>query len=164
MAKIDFSTSDKYGRVLGYWETRILDDAALKRVVRRGAAIIADALRMAIDALREREKGSNAAGVTKREKELLTKHFGITPIKRDRDGFLHAKIGWDGYSGSRTKQHPQGVPIPLVARVIESGTSWREKLPFVRKTVKKYELPAIEEMQKALDEELEDIFNFEGRT
>lgn len=164
MAKIDFSTSDKYGRVLDYWETRMLDDAALKRVVCRGAAIIADALRVAIDALRERGKGTNTAGVTKREKELLTKHFGVTPIKRDRDGFLHAKIGWDGYSGSKTKQHPQGVPIPLLVRVIDSGTSWRKKLPFVRKTVKKYEQAAVEEMQKALDEELEDIFNFEGRT
>lgn len=164
MAKIDFTALEKYGRVLGYWETRMLDDSALKRVVRRGAAIIADALRGAIEALREREKGASTAGITRREKELLTKHFGVTPIKRDRDGFLHAKIGWDGYSGNKTKQHPQGVPVPLLARVIDSGTSWRKKLPFIRKTVKKYEQAAVEEMQKALDEELEDIFNFEGRT
>ena len=165
MAKISFHGCDKFGSVLGYWETRMLDDNALKRVVRRGAAVIADALRVAINQLPTREKGDGSStGITKKEREHLVKHFGVTPIRRDRDGFLHAKIGWDGYVGRPQKGFPRGFPVPMMARAIESGTSWRDKIPFVRNAVKKYKPLAVEEMQKALDEETADIFNFEGRT
>lgn len=165
MAKISFSESDHFGSVLGYWETRMLDDNALKRVVRRGAAVIADALRVAINQLPTREKGDRSStGITKQEKEHLSKHFGVTPIKRDRDGFLHTKIGWDGYTSRPRKGFPNGFPVPMMVRTIESGTSWRDKIPFIRKTVNKHKMATIEEMQKALDEELDDIFNFEGRT
>lgn len=189
MAKISFDYTEKFGRVLGYWETRMLDDNALKRVVKRGTAIIADALRYAVENLpvavyqrgtKERNvslqqgyetciptlRGATTlrGGVTKREKKLMLKHFGVTPIKRDRDGFLHAKIGWDGYTTHPKKGFPKGFPVPFMVAIIESGTSRRSKIPFIRKTVKKYESAAVEEMQKALDEELDDIFNFEGRT
>lgn len=165
MAKISFNGCDRFGNVLGYWETRMLDDNALKRVVRRGAAVIADAVRLSMSLIPVREKGdASSAGITKQEREHLIKHFGVTPIKRDRDGFLHAKIGWDGYVGRPQKGFTRGFPMPMMARTIESGTSWRDKIPFVRNAVKKYKNLAIDEMQRALDEELADIFNFEGRT
>lgn len=165
MAKITFNHTDKFGQCLGYWETRMLSDDALKRVVRRGAAVIADALRVSLSLIPVRKKGDGRTdGITKQERELLTKHFGVTPIKRDRDGFLHAKIGWDGYTSRARKGYPKGFPVPFLAATIERGASWRDKIPFIRNAVKKYEPLAIEEMRKALDEELADIFNFEGRT
>lgn len=186
MAKIDFSMGDKYGRALGYWEARMLDDNALKRIVKRGAGFIADALRQAMKELptslektiwrvrkipgtytqRMRiEKGlvTVKASVTEREKELMQEHFGITPIKRDKDGFLHAKLGWDGYTTHAKRGFPKGFPVQFMVAGIESGTSYRARIPFIRRTLIKYEQAAVEEMQKALDEELEDIFNFEGR-
>lgn len=164
MAKISFTGCDRFGNVLGYWETRMLDDNALKRVVRRGAAVIADAVRLSMALIPGRNKGDpDTAGITKQEREHLEKHFGVTPIKRDRDGYLHAKVGWDGYVGRTQKGFPRGFPVPMMVRTIESGTSWRDKIPFIRNAVKKYKPLAVEEMQKALDEELDDIFNFEGR-
>lgn len=165
MAKISFNHTDKFGQVLGYWETRMLNDEALKRIVRRGAAVIADAVRLSLSMIPVRKKGDGRTdGITSQERELLTKHFGVTPIKRDRDGFLHAKIGWDGYTSRTRKGYPKGFPVPFLAATIERGASWRDKIPFIRNAVKKYKPLAIEEMQKALDEELADIFNFEGRT
>ena len=168
MAKISFRDSAKYGMVLGYFETRFLQDDALVRVTRRGAAVIADAVRSAMEKLPTYVPGgkrvSSRGGLTAREKELLQKHFGLTPIKRDRDGFLHTKIGWDGYANNKTKKFPKGYPVIMIARTVESGSSWRKKIPFVRPVVKAKEKEAIDEMQRALDEELADIFNFEGRT
>lgn len=171
MAKISFSSSNKYGTVLGYFEYQMLDDHALRRVVRRGAAVVADAVRQAMDTLPTRKRGSEfhasltfAEGLTQREKNLLQKHFGVSPIKRDRDGFLHAKIGWDGYAGHGKRGFPHGFPVVMIARMVESGTSWRVKLPFVRPVVNRVRKAAVAEMQKAMDEELDDIFNFEGRT
>lgn len=168
MAKISFRDSAKYGMVLGYFETRFLQDDALERVTKRGAAIVADAVRAAMEQLPTfsagGKKGSVRKGLTQREKDLLQKHFGLTPIKRDKDGFLHTKLGWDGYADNKTKKFPRGYPVIMIARNVESGTSWRQKVPFVRPIVKKKEKEAVEEMQRALDEELADIFNFEGRT
>jgi hypothetical protein len=143
----------------------MLDGNALDRVVKRGAAVIADAVRLSLSMIPVRKKGDGRTdGITSKERELLTKHFGVTPIKRDRDGFLHAKIGWDGYTSRARKGYPKGFPVPFLAATIERGASWRDKIPFIRNAVKQYKTLAVEEMQKALDEELEDIFNFEGRT
>lgn len=190
MAKITFNHTEKFGHVLGYWETRFLDDEALKRVVVPGAKIIADALRTAIEGFQTYKmqkkayrKGKMSAaegndpvwldtsgttsirsGITEKEKKIMLKHFGVAPIKRDRDGFLHTKIGWNGYASRPRKGFPKGFPVPYMVRTIESGASWRKKQPFIRKAVRKHEKAAIEAMQKALDEELDDIFNFEGRT
>lgn len=165
MAKITFNHTEKFGQCLGYWETRMLDGNALERVVRRGAAVIADAVRLSLSLIPSRKKGDGRTdGITAEERKLLGKHFGVTPIKRDRDGFLHAKIGWDGYTSRARKGYPSGFPVPFLAATIERGASWRSKIPFIRNAVKKYKPLAVEEMQKALDEETADIFNFEGRT
>lgn len=168
MANIAFGNAEKYGYTLAYWETRMLQEEALERVVAKGGAVAADAIRQEIDSLPEEAfrhlgEGESFRGVPKAEKRDLQDHFGLTKIKRDKDGFLHTKAGFHGYGWRKTKKYPKGMPIPWLARTINSGTSFRAKNPFVTRAVRKAMKPAIAAMQAALDEELADIFNFNNR-
>ena len=54
-----------------------------------------------------------------------------------------------------TKQYPKGLPNQLLARAIESGSSVRQKKPFVRPAVTATKKQAIAEMEKIIDEEVE---------
>lgn len=168
MANIAFRNMEKYAHTLGYFETRMLQEDALERVVAKGAAVAADAIRREIDSLPEEpfrhlKEGEAFQGVPKAEKRDLQEHFGLTPIKRDKDGFLHTKAGFHGYGWRKTKKYPNGVPVPLIARSVNSGTSWRAKNPFVTRAVRRAMKPAVAAMQAALDTELADIFNFDNR-
>lgn len=85
-------------------------------------------------------------GATKLEKEGLLKEgkktgFGLAPIRMDdgkKGGYLNTKAGMNGYNEHKTAKWPQGHPNMMVARAIESGTSFRAKCPFIAPTVRKY--------------------------
>ena len=53
--------------------------------------------------------------------------MGISPIKHDGD-YINAKVGFDGYGSIPTKKYPKGVPNQLVARSVNSGTSFLKKI------------------------------------
>ena len=59
--------------------------------------------------------------------------------KTPTDDGINVHIGFYGYDTSkRTKAHPNGVPIPLIAMAREYGTSSGEKKkPFLRKSFQK---------------------------
>ena len=73
--------------------------------------------------------------------------FGVTPIDRDANGNFNAKIGFDGYDS-------KGVANQLKARVIESGTSKKQKHPFVRPAVNATKKQAVTRMGEVIDEEI----------
>ena len=77
--------------------------------------------------------GKKRAVVTKREKEALLNHIGISKIETI-GGKTTVAIGFNGYTDYTTKKYPSGVPIPLIARSIESGSSVRQKNAFLRRT------------------------------
>jgi len=62
----------------------------------------------------------------------LQKSLGIAKMRND-NSFRNVKIGFDGYNTLKTKRWPNGQPNMMVARSIESGTSWMQKQPFMRK-------------------------------
>ena len=66
--------------------------------------------------------------ITKAQKWGLVHSFGIASL-RNEGGFIHVKIGFDGYNEVKTKTFPNGQPNALIARSIESGSSTREKTP-----------------------------------
>lgn len=80
----------------------------------------------------------------------LDRTLGITPIDLDRNGYLNAKIGWDGYDKN-------GVPNQLKARVMESGSSTIKPRPFVAPAVKATKKAAEEAMNRVINEEIEKI-------
>lgn len=85
--------------------------------------------------------------------------FGVTKISMDQKGFYNRKIGFDGYNQVVTRAYPKGQPNQLIARVVESGSSYMDKMPFVRPAVRRTKNAAIERMQQVIDEEIGNIMD-----
>lgn len=119
-----------------------------------GAAILADELRKNIEALPERprsgKKGEMLKGATKEQKQALLSHMGITKML-NKDGTYDLKIGFQGYDDDITPSYPQGHPVSMIARAIESGTSFLQKTPFITATAKNAKGPAEEAMKKEIE-------------
>ena len=162
MAKIAFQGGDEFGERLNKLcntDTR----GIVTRAVAKGAGIVADAIRVAIDALPTQkaihlQKGAKLTAVQEHEMEDIKASFGITPVKTDKNGFTHAKVGFDGYGSKPTKKYPKGVPNQLVAASIERGSSVRQKHPFVRPAVNKTRAEAINAMDESIDADIQAIF------
>lgn len=155
MASITFKGFEKYGTVITqlYKETPKI----LGRVTYEGAGIIADEIRKGITSLPIVEGFGTAenplpGGVTKTQKLGLLDGFGISGLQDD-NGFVNVKLGFDEYNGTRTKTYPQGQPNALVARGVESGTSWKQKHPFVR--------PAVTRARKKAEEKMAEVLGYE---
>lgn len=68
----------------------------------------------------------------------------------------NVKIGFDGYNNIRSKRWPQGQPNQMVARAIESGTSWMSKT-VCRQGGEPGEKQALAAMQKRAESEINKI-------
>ena len=78
-------------------------------------------------------------------------------MQKDNDGMYNVKIGFDGYNNIRSKRWPQGQPNQMVARAIESGTSWMSKNRFVGKAVSRVKKQTLAAMQKRAESEINKI-------
>lgn len=95
-------------------------------------------------------------GVTKDEKEDMIDGFGISPMQKLNDDH-NVKIGFSGYSQRRSsKKYSKGIPIPLIARSIISGTSFRVKNDFVRRAVNRIRKKSIEKMDNVINEKIKE--------
>ena len=72
------------------------------------------------------------------------------------DSFLR-EIGFDGYNDIQSKRWPNGQPNQMVARAIESGTTWMHKNRFVARAVAKTKKQAVEAMRKRAEAEIKQI-------
>lgn len=75
--------------------------------------------------------------------ETLLKGLKITKVyNTPSDDGINVHIGFYGYNtDKKTKAHPKGVPIPLIAMAREYGTSSGEdKKPFLRKSFAKKDI------------------------
>lgn len=159
MAKITFKGLEEYEHVIQtiYRDTPDM----LGRVTYEGARVVADEIRKGIESLPIVKGYGTAAeplpgGVTKAQKEGLLEGFGISGMQDD-GGFVNVKLGFDGYNSTKTQKYPQGQPNQMVARGVESGTSWKQKLPFVRLAIIRARKRAAAEMAKTLDKLIADI-------
>lgn len=133
--------------------TAILDNSTetAGRMVYQGAGIVADELKRRIQQIPERSgEGSRQRGITDIERAGLNDSLGISRIRND-EGFYNEKIGFDGYNNFVTKKYPKGHPNSMVARTIESGTSWLQKTPFIAPAVSASRGRAEEAMEKIFD-------------
>lgn len=126
--------------------------AVAKMAVYDGARVMADEIRREINALpvdKERylRGGQKYAVITRRDKKDLAAHLGITKIQRSAEG-TRAVIGFAGYGSKRTKKYRNGLPMALLARSLQKGTSVREKSPFIDRAVARGTEPAIAAMIK----------------
>ena len=87
------------------------------------------------------------------EKEGLIEGFGISPMRNDQ-GYVNVKLGFDGYNSVKTKKYPNGQPNALIARVTESGSPYREKTGFIRKSVNASKKDAEDAGRATIDKEI----------
>lgn len=112
-----------------------------KMTVYDGARVMADEIRREIGALPVSEdkrlsRGEKYAVITARDKKDLAAHLGITKITRSTSG-VRAVIGFAGYGSKPTRKYKKGLPMALLARSLQKGTSVREKSPFIDRAISK---------------------------
>ena len=159
MAKITFPGLNDYELMISRLSKGVGDIAG--KAIYAGAGIVADAIKENIKALPivrgyGTEKDPLPGGVTAPQKAGLIDGLGISPMQSDA-GYLNVKIGFDGYNATKTEKYPQGQPNQLVARGVESGTSWKQKKPFIRPAINASKSRAEAEMARILDQEIEKI-------
>ena len=160
MAEIKFKKGDEYLLKLSK-----LANGAIKEVcgpaIHDAAGLVADNIILAFLQVPTDERfgteGTPAIGPKKIQKKALYDCYGITKMEEDANGFLNVKIGFDGYSGIKTKKWPNGQPNQLIARSIESGTSYMVKHPFVKEGIANSRKKALEIMKKKVAEGVEKI-------
>lgn len=72
---------------------------------------------------------------------------------QDRNGYVHTKLGYSGYNSQVTERYHQGQPNVMIARSLESGTSFRAKIPFITRSVRASRAQAEQKMAQVVDEE-----------
>lgn len=159
MASITFKGIDAYVSQLKTLQNK--SDEVIGRAVYDGAAVVADAIRKEIDAIPivQNQRGTPEHpidGVTRTQKRGLQDGFGISPVQNDR-GFINVRLGFAGYNKTKTKKYPKGQPNALIARAVNSGTSFRKKRRFVDKAVTASRAKAENAMGKSLDVNIEKI-------
>lgn len=128
------------------------------------AGVVADSIREKLEALPTVTDQKNIISYRKgekthlsvTEKEGLLKGFGISPMRTD-DGFVNVKLGFDGYNNVKTEAYPQGQPNSLIARITESGSSYRDKTPFIRKGINASKERALNEAKSVIDRKINAI-------
>lgn len=167
--KIELKGWDEYILKLTALEGK--SDEIAKKALYEGAKVIADAVKENIKTLPtekarwlDNDKGEKYNVCTPQQKDAISNGFGITHMENDADGF-NLKVGFDTvgyvvYSGNKykfTKKYPIGMPIPMLVRSIEHGSSVRQKHPFVRPVITSHRKEAKLKMQETVDEEVKKI-------
>ena len=57
----------------------------------------------------------------------------------------------------QTKTYPKGQPNALIARVVESGSSYMDKTPFIRHAVSATQKEAIEKCKEEIDKKIKSL-------
>ena len=159
MAQFEFGGIDNYIAQLNKLR-QSTKDGVVGKAVYAGAAVVADSVRRAIQALPVGDGRAGDGGlietVTLPQKAGLLDGFGISRLKDD-DGFINVKLGFDGYNATRTEKYPRGQPNVLIARSVNSGTTFRKKTKFVDKAVDSAKKAAEAAMDAACSREIEKI-------
>lgn len=158
MAKMTIKGTEEYAlklAKLGNASRQIAEKA-----IYAGADIVANQLKSNLNGIPTVTEAENVkayrtkgkSGISKRQKDGLIESFGIAKIQND-DGYYNVKLGFDGYNKVKTRKYPKGQPNQLIARVMESGSTYMDKNPVTRMAVNQKRKAAIKEMQRVIDEE-----------
>lgn len=130
-------------------------DETIGEAIYEGAAVVAKACANAIDELPVNNQ-FNSGGITSVQKAGLKEGFGISHAQTDKD-YRHVKLGFDGYNGQKTKKYPNGQPNSVIARSINSGSSYRKKNPFMDRATRSAKASCESTMQKVIEKEISKI-------
>ena len=135
-------------------------NAILSKALFAGADVMYEGLKKSIQALPEDsgykniKRGDSPRNVVSPEdKQDMVTHLGISRFIKTAGG-MYTRVSFNGYGTIKTKKFPNGRPVVLIARSINSGSSVRMKHPFIRPTINQYKQAANDAMRKAVEEEL----------
>ena len=158
MAKFQFEGVDKL--VAEYEKLEKNTEQVIGKAIYNGAGVVAKAIKSSIESIstdnRYGTPENPTTGPSTIQKIGLQHALGIAKLRND-NGFRNVKIGFDGYNNVKTKRWPQGQPNMMVARAIESGTSWMQKQPFMRKAEQSSRSQCEKVMSETVDKEIQRI-------
>ena len=157
MATWKFEGNDQYIAYLRKLDVNA--DEMIRKAVYKGAGYVADNVKSALNGLTtddSRKKEEMRSGPTTLQKEGLIKGFGLSKMK-DENGYINVKLGFSGRNRLKSKRNPQGQANIVVARNVESGTSWMRKQPSIRKAVNRSKKQCEEIMKETFDREISKI-------
>ena len=143
-------------------------DETIKQAVYKGAGIIADSVKAELGKIpvgpyKYAPKGFMLSTITADQLKDLQNSFGISKFQEfaygvsATAGFNNVKLGFDGYGSTPTTKYANGVPNSMLARSIESGTSFRQKNPFVRRATNAVKNEAVEVMGETITDEIKKL-------
>lgn len=136
-------------------------DRLLGRAIYKGGKVMGNAVGKAVKNIPV-DTGSHhhrkRTGITPAQKQGLMDSYGIARIKRGKLG-LNVKLGFDGYNDVITKRWPKGQPNAMIARAINSGTSFMRKTAFMDTTVQANESATLDAIEKEFDKQVDRLFN-----
>lgn len=127
----------------------------IKRSVYPAAALVIDACASEISAIpviEKYERHNYLEGLKADQKEGILDGLGIAKF-RNQAGFIHVKIGVDGYNSTVTKRWPRGQPNAMILRSIENGTSFLRARHPIAKAIRSSRQAAEQKMKEQFDEE-----------
>lgn len=160
--KIQVQGLEEYALMLSKLGNR--SDAVAGMATYAGAKVVADAVKDKLQSLPTVNEAYNRIAYQKKGKSKLSEAqkkglidgFGISKIA-DENGYRHVKLGFDGYNGIKTKKYPKGQPNPLIARVVENGSSYMDATPFIKPAVNQSKAKAQEAMARVIENEIQKI-------
>ena len=162
MASIKIDGLEQYQKTLEGLSQNIT--GLLKRGVYDGAAVVADAVRSSIsslpsvrdsEALADYNRGDSGRLSDSQKKGLLN-GLNLSQMQ-DKGGFVDTKLSFGGYNSVRTKKYPKGQPNIMIAASVESGTSARQKQPFMRSAVNRVKGQAKTAMEETVTSEINNL-------
>lgn len=157
MADIKFKNLDKY--VAQIEKLNFYADTYIKDAVYAGGNVVADATKEALIALNPDNSPSTVEHrrtINAKQKAGLIESFGLAPVRNDK-GFINVKTGFDGYNEVITKRWPLGQPNAMIARAMESGTSFMDKNPIIRKATNRAKKPCEEAMRLSFENSIKKL-------
>lgn len=155
MARLTFTGAEEFAQKLLALGAKGED--IQKAALYAGAGEIASAIKAAVQTI-----PSNIVmpkpyyGLLPEDKEDMASSVGIAKFE-SKSGEVTTAVSFSGYARRKEKKYPKGVPIALLARSLESGSSNRQKYPFVRKAINAAKKAATEAMQKAAEDKYKEI-------
>lgn len=158
MAKFQFEGVDDL--IAQYQKLEKDTEKVIGKAIYNGAGVVMKACVSAVEGIATDNRFGTpenpTTGPSTIQKIGLQRALGIAKMRND-NGFYNVKIGFDGYNSVKTKTWPQGQPNMMVARAIESGTSWMRKQPFMRKAEQSSRSQCELVMSETVDQEIQKI-------
>ena len=159
MAKVEWKGVDELTKAISQLEQKAKVEV-IGPALYEGAAIVADEVRAAIEALPTDtglgSPGHPLAGPNPVQKEALLASFGVAPMRSD-DGVYNVKAGFEGYNPIKTRRWPRGQPNAMVARSVERGTSFMVANKFFSSAIRRARKRAMDRMKLVVDEAIQAI-------